>query len=215
MRLLGDFQTTCIVFKNYSRMSHFNFHAKNNIFNYFLAGNIEWFSMLESSTMFENYSKCRIWILTFWHFPPIFVISKVTCLITLFDHVNGPFLAFLINFLSTENVNVARFARNVECDFLAIFKHCEQAEVLKLGDFSRVHFRIPEGLPFKKQFYEAFSAGLTNVKSTLEFHSKEEEERSESKWKKSNFCFHFWLQNCRILKKRNIHSVLKSLKMSH
>ena len=157
-------------------------------------------------SLFENYSKCRIWILTFWHFPPIFVISKVTCLITLFDHVNGPFFAFLINFLSTENV---------ECDFLAIFKHCEQAEVLKLGDFSRVHFRIPEGLPFKKQFYEAFSAGLTNVKSTLEFHSKEEEERSESKWKKSNFCFHFWLQNCRILKKRNIHSVLKSLKMSH
>ena len=112
-----------------------------------------------------------------------------------------------IQILSTENVNVARFARNVEFDFLAIFKHCEQAEVLKLGDFSRVHFRIPEGLPFKKQFYEAFSAGLTNVKSTLEFHSKEEEERSESKWKKSNFCFHFWLQNCRILKKRNIHSV--------
>ena len=26
--------------------------------------------------------------------------------------------------LSTQNVNKARFARNVECDFLAIFKHC-------------------------------------------------------------------------------------------
>ena len=48
-----------------------------------------------------------------------------------------------------------------------------------MGDFSRVHFRIPEGLPFKKQFYEPPFFSLTNVKSTLEFHSKEEE-RSES-----------------------------------
>ena len=25
-------------------------------------------------TMFENYSKCHIWIFLFWHFPPIFVL---------------------------------------------------------------------------------------------------------------------------------------------
>ena len=25
-------------------------------------------------TMVENYSKCRIWVFQFWHFPPIFVI---------------------------------------------------------------------------------------------------------------------------------------------
>ena len=31
-------------------------------------------------TLFENYSKCRI-----WHFPPIFVLLKLTCLVTLFD----------------------------------------------------------------------------------------------------------------------------------
>ena len=36
-------------------------------------------------TLFENYSKCRIWILAFWHFPPIFVQLKLTCLVTLFD----------------------------------------------------------------------------------------------------------------------------------
>ena len=30
-------------------------------------------------------SKCPIWIFQLWHFPPIFVISKVTCLVTLFD----------------------------------------------------------------------------------------------------------------------------------
>ena len=42
----------------------------------------------------------------FWHFPPIFVLLKVTCLVTLFDRklqvcknlLNWPFLAFLINF---------------------------------------------------------------------------------------------------------------------
>ena len=37
------------------------------------------------STLFENYSKCRIWILAFWHFSPIFVLLKLTCLVTLFD----------------------------------------------------------------------------------------------------------------------------------
>ena len=36
-------------------------------------------------SMFENYSKCRIWILQFWHFPPIFVLLKLTCLVILFD----------------------------------------------------------------------------------------------------------------------------------
>ena len=25
-------------------------------------------------TLFENYSKCRIWIFEFWHLPPIFVL---------------------------------------------------------------------------------------------------------------------------------------------
>ena len=42
--------------------------------------------------MFENYSKCRIWIVLNFG---------------IFDEL-----------LSTQNVNVARFARNVECDFL-------------------------------------------------------------------------------------------------
>ena len=37
------------------------------------------------STMFKNYSKCRIGIFNFWHFSPIFVLLKVTCLVTLFD----------------------------------------------------------------------------------------------------------------------------------
>ena len=37
------------------------------------------------STLFENYSKCLIWIYEFWHFPPIFVLVKLTCLATLFD----------------------------------------------------------------------------------------------------------------------------------
>ena len=35
--------------------------------------------------MFENYSKCRILILALWHFPSIFVLLKLTCLVTLFD----------------------------------------------------------------------------------------------------------------------------------
>ena len=36
-------------------------------------------------TVFENHQKCRIWIFQFWHFPPIFDLIKLTCLVTLFD----------------------------------------------------------------------------------------------------------------------------------
>ena len=42
-------------------------------------------SSSSSSTLFEKYSKCCIWFFPFWHFPPIFVLLKLTCLVTLFD----------------------------------------------------------------------------------------------------------------------------------
>ena len=38
-----------------------------------------------SVTLFENHPKCRIWIFQFWHFSSIFVLLKLTCLVTLFD----------------------------------------------------------------------------------------------------------------------------------
>ena len=40
---------------------------------------------LWSCTLFENYSKCRIWIFPFWHFPPFFFLLKLNCLVALFD----------------------------------------------------------------------------------------------------------------------------------
>ena len=78
-------------------------------------------------TLFENYSKCRLWI---WDFRPIFVLLILTCLVTLFDRKlqvfkNSPKLTILGIFnklLSTQNVNVARFARNVEWDFFCDFQ---------------------------------------------------------------------------------------------
>ena len=64
------------------------------------------FKVCQFLKMFENYSKCPIWIFEFWHFPPFFVLSKVTCLVTLFGrklqdfktHQNILLLAFWINF---------------------------------------------------------------------------------------------------------------------
>ena len=58
----------------------------------------------------------------FWHFPPIIVLSKLTCLVTLFDRKLQYFknlprwiiFGILNQLLSTQNVNVARFARDVE-----------------------------------------------------------------------------------------------------
>ena len=59
----------------------------------------------------------------FWHFLPIFVELKLTCLVTLFDRKlqifkNSPkwtiFTGIFNELLSTQNVNVARSAGNIE-----------------------------------------------------------------------------------------------------
>ena len=68
----------------------------------------------------ENYSITRIY--EYWHFPQFFVLLKMTYLVTLFDRKlqafkNSPKLTFFGIFcelLSTQNVNVAHFARNAE-----------------------------------------------------------------------------------------------------
>ena len=68
----------------------------------------------------------------FWHFLTIFVLLKMTCLVTLFDRKLQVFQKKSLNIdhffgifnklLSTQNVNLARFARIVE--FWVIFKRC-------------------------------------------------------------------------------------------
>ena len=58
----------------------------------------------------------------FWNFAPIFVQLKLSCLVTLFDHKlqvfkNSPkwtIFGIFNEFLSTQNVNLALFARKVE-----------------------------------------------------------------------------------------------------
>ena len=40
----------------------------------------------------------------------------------------GPFFGIFNELLSIQNVNVARFACNVECDLSVIFKHCGQSQ---------------------------------------------------------------------------------------
>ena len=60
----------------------------------------------------------------FQHFPPIFVLIKMTCLVTLFDRKlqvfeNSPkwtIFGIFNQLLSTQNVNVARFARKMLMD---------------------------------------------------------------------------------------------------
>ena len=68
--------------------------------------------------------------LEFWHFPSIFVLLKGNFLVTLFDRKlqifkNSPKLTIFGIFnklLATQNVNLARFARIVECGFLGDFQ---------------------------------------------------------------------------------------------
>ena len=65
--------------------------------------------------------------LEFWHFSSIFVQLKLTCLVTLVDHKLQIFKEKNIfgtfnELLSTQNLNVAHFARNVEWDFFCNFQ---------------------------------------------------------------------------------------------
>ena len=65
----------------------------------------------------------------FWYFSPILALLELTCLVTLFDRKlqvfknssYWPFFGIFNELLSTQNVKVARYARNVECDFSCAF----------------------------------------------------------------------------------------------
>ena len=69
--------------------------------------------------MIENYQNIAF---EFWHFPPIFVVLKMTCLVTLLNSPNWTIFGIFNELLATRNVNVARFAHNVECDILGNFQ---------------------------------------------------------------------------------------------
>ena len=88
--------------------------------------------------------KCFIWIFQFWHFPSILVLLELTCLVTLFDRKlqvfkNSPnwvFYGIFNQLLSTQNVNVARFARNVEWDFFA------KIQIVLLIHYSKIPYFV-------------------------------------------------------------------------
>ena len=93
--------------------------------------------------LFENYSKCRIWMFQFWHFPPTFVL-KMTCVVTLFgfqklvkiDHFWHSYWTFV-----HPNVHVARFALNVKWDFSVWFSNTmRQLNIWDCLEFVKVEF---------------------------------------------------------------------------
>ena len=61
--------------------------------------------------------KGRTLIFEFWHFLPTFILFR-------FQKLAKPTIFGIFNhLLSTQNVNVARFARNVECDYFWNFSN--------------------------------------------------------------------------------------------
>ena len=100
---------------------------------WFLGTKIVTFSTMKifnHCTVFENHPKCRTWNCQFWHYSPFFGLLKIDISgNTVWPQALGFLkLAKIDNFgifnelLSTQNVNVARFARNVECDFFCDFQ---------------------------------------------------------------------------------------------
>ena len=87
-------------------------------------------SNLVNQVLITNYSKCRIWIFWILEFSTNFCsiktdLSGYTVASFRFSKTphNWRFFGILIQLLSIQNVNVARYARNVERDFL-LWKPC-------------------------------------------------------------------------------------------
>ena len=82
-----------------------NGKLKGHKIDSFYPGNGSSFLLLVDYRITSN--SC-IWIVEFWHFPPIFVLLKLTCLVTLFDRKlqvfkNSPILSILRLFLWFSN----------------------------------------------------------------------------------------------------------------
>ena len=78
-----------LMFKLVLKMSHLHLAilAFSPIFGHLkLTYMVTLFLIFTHHTLFENCLKSRISILSFLDFPPIFVLQKVTCLVTLLDH---------------------------------------------------------------------------------------------------------------------------------
>ena len=67
-----------------------------------------------SFTLLENYWKCLIWIPKTTNFCPLDLSGNTVCSKTIFG--------FFDELLYVQNINVARFARNVEWDFFCNFE---------------------------------------------------------------------------------------------
>ena len=90
--------------------------------------------------VFENHQKYLIWIYQFWRFQPIWY----HCLTATFGFAKTRQNWHINQLLSTQNVNLARFARNVECDFFGDFLTlCLLYNLLMHGRFWRIVHALP------------------------------------------------------------------------
>ena len=136
--ILSNFQTMwmnseniCAICGNQSDDVHHCLNIWNYVRKFFSWSIISLLCTFGRCTLFQNYSKCRIRIFEFWRFSPFFVLLRLTCLVTLFDSKLQVFknsskwtiFGIFDKLLSSQNVNVARFARNIEWDFFLWFSN--------------------------------------------------------------------------------------------
>ena len=96
----------CLLSEDEHKLLRFSYNKEACFF-------LDYYWRNRSYTVFENHPKCRIWIFQFWHFPPIFVLLKLTCLVTLFHRKLQVFKNFCPVSLAMLNET-----------FSVIFKHC-------------------------------------------------------------------------------------------
>ena len=107
----------------------------------------------------QRWARFQVIFQDIWIFQPIFVSLRVTCLVPLFDNKlqvfkhSSKWIIFGIfnELLSTQNLNLARFARNLEwyiyCDFQTLCFGASFAFILWFSTFElelhAYHLRIP------------------------------------------------------------------------
>ena len=98
---------------------------------------LRYYAVPKHYTVFEYPPKVAFSILQFWHFPPIFVLLKLTCLVTLF-YTKRQFFKKSPKLTIFGIFNELLVARNFECDFLGGFQ-----TLCLFSDYLQALFELP------------------------------------------------------------------------
>ena len=118
-------EVSYIIVSFFDLMASSDFKINVSVFSFKL---LRWFSSTWINKVDVIWKSPKKVSFEFWHFPLIFVLRKMACLVTLFDHKlqifkKSTYFDIFNEFLATQNIHIARFAFHVEWDILWWFSN--------------------------------------------------------------------------------------------